>query len=175
MRSAVAIEVGAPPALVFALARDVRRWPALLPHYVAVEPTGLPQNGVLSARMVARRPLVPPLGIELPVAWRALTWSEPDLLRLRFRHVGGATNGMDVTWRIEPGGGGCRVTIEHRFSPRVAPWALFVDRLFTRPIATRTLVTFKAIAEAVAAEPVVTGPTPDVAESATAEPAYPVR
>ena len=175
MQSAIATDVGAPPALVFALARDVRRWPALLPHYVAVVPTGPPRNGVLTARMIARRPLVPPLGIELPVAWRALTWIDPDLLRIRFRHAGGATNGMDVTWRIEPSAAGCRVTIEHRFSPRVAAWAWFVDRLFTRPIATRTLATFKAIAEAVAAGGAFADVAPGVAESATAEPAYPVR
>jgi hypothetical protein len=64
---------------------------------------------------------------------------------------------MDVTWRIEPSGGGCRVTIEHDFRPRIGAWAPIVDRLFTRPIAGRTLATFKAIAEALAderAEPV---------------------
>ena len=180
MHSAIAIDVVAPPAVVFGLARDVRRWPALLPHYVAVEPVGLPRKGVVMARMVARRPLVPLLGLGFPVAWRALSWSEPDALRLRFRHTGGATHGMDVTWRIEPTADGCRVTIDHRFSPRVAPWAWFVDRLFTRPIATRTLAAFKAIAEGVAAQ---SGPaTSDmagngalVAESTTPEPAYPVR
>jgi hypothetical protein len=72
-------------------------------------------------------------------------------LRLRFAHRGGATNGMSVTWRIEPLANGSRITIEHDFRPRFAPWALVVDRLFTRPIASRTLATFKAIAEAVAA------------------------
>ena len=98
--------------------------------------------------MVARRPLVPVLGLGLPVAWRSRTWSEPDTLRLRFVHLGGATNGMDVTWRIEPPGRGCRVSIDHDFRPRVPGWAAFVDRAFTRPIASRTLATFKAIAEA---------------------------
>ena len=61
---------------------------------------------------------------------------------------------MDVTWRIEPTTDGCRVSIDHLFQPDLpAPldrvWATFVDRLFVRPIATRTLATFKAIAEAV--------------------------
>jgi hypothetical protein len=56
---------------------------------------------------------------------------------------------MDVTWRIEPLGGGTRVTIDHEFRPRVAGWAALVDRLFTRPIAGRTLATLKVIAEAV--------------------------
>ena len=71
-------------------------------------------------------------------------------IRLRFIHQGGATNGMDVTWRIEPLDGGCRVSIDHDFRPRVAPWAALIDRGFTRPIASRTLATFKAIAEALA-------------------------
>jgi hypothetical protein len=100
--------------------------------------------------MIARRPVFGLLGIGLPVAWRSRTWSEPETCRIRFVHHGGATNGMDVTWRIEAAGGGCRVTIEHDFRPRFAPWAPFIDRFFTRPIAGRTLATFKAIAEAVA-------------------------
>jgi hypothetical protein len=41
------------------------------------------------------------------------------------------------------------VTISHDFrAPR--PWAVAIDRLFTRPIAGQTLASFKAIAEAVA-------------------------
>ena len=55
-----------------------------------------------------------------------------------------------MTWRIEATDGGCQVTIEHLF-PAPRAWALFVDRLFTRPIAGQTLASFKAIAEAVAA------------------------
>jgi hypothetical protein len=59
---------------------------------------------------------------------------------------------MDVTWRIEPTAGGCRISIEHDFAPRVPGWAAFVDRAFTRPIAGRTLATFAALAEALAAD-----------------------
>ena len=148
----MSVEVAAPASLVFRLARDVERWPRLLPHYVRVRPVGRDGDGRLTAEMVARRPLVPVLGLGLPVAWRSRTWSEPDALRLRFVHVGGATHGMDVTWRIEPNESGCRVSIDHEFRPRVPGWALFVDRAFTRPIASRTLATFKAIAEALAAD-----------------------
>ena len=84
------------------------------------------------------------------MAWRSRTWSEADTRRLRFEHVAGATRGMDVTWRIEPtgDGAGCRVTIDHDFQPRLPGFAAFVDRWFTRPIAGRTLATFKALAEA---------------------------
>jgi len=60
---------------------------------------------------------------------------------------------MDVTWRIEPRGAdgrACSVAIEHAFRPRVPGWAWLIDRLFTRPIAGRTLATFRALAEALA-------------------------
>ena len=155
MRSVIGLDVAAPADLVFRLARDVERWPALLPHYVRVDVAERAPDGAVVARYVARRPLVPVLGLGLPVAWRSRAWSEPDPPRLRFVHIGGPTAGMDVTWRIEPAtAGGCRVTIEHEFRPRIAPWAPLVDRLFVRPIAGRTLATFRAIAEALAAPPV---------------------
>ena len=151
MHSEIGIEVDAPPALVFALAHDVERWAVLLPHYARSQAVERLPDGRLVADFVARRPFVPVLGLGLPVTWRSRTWNEPARHRLRFVHVAGATRGMDVTWRIEPldDGSRCRVTIEHTFAPRVPGFARFVDRWFTRPIAGRTLATFKALAEAV--------------------------
>jgi hypothetical protein len=46
--------------------------------------------------------------------------------------------------------GGTRVAIDHAFAPRLPFVAAVVDRFFTRPIAGRTLGTFKALAEALA-------------------------
>jgi hypothetical protein len=154
VRSSLTIEIAASPDLVFRLARDPLRWPALLPHYARASAVERMPDGSIVADFVARRSLVPLLGLGLPVAWRSRTWSEPADLRLRFRHLGGATAGMDVTWRIEPGpaGRGARVTIEHDFRPRIRPWATLTDRLFVRPIAGRTLTTFKALAEALDAD-----------------------
>ena len=154
MRSAIGIEVAAPAELVFRLARDVERWPDLLPHYDRADRLGPSDgSGRLLVRFVAQRPLLAVLGIGLPVAWRSLTWSEPGACRLRFLHRGGATNGMDVTWRIEPvAEDRSRITIEHVFAPRVPGWAALIDRWFTRPIAGRTLASFRAIAEAIAAD-----------------------
>ena len=87
------------------------------------------------------------------MTWRAWAWAEPAQCHLRFVHRGGATNGMDVTWRIaDRAGGGSRVDIEHDFRPRVPGWAWLIDRLFTRPIAGRTLATFRSLAEALAAD-----------------------
>jgi ribosome-associated toxin RatA of RatAB toxin-antitoxin module len=152
MRSSVSIDVAAPAQLVFRIAHDVERWPRLLPHYVAVDVAERRPDDSIVARMVARRPFVPLLGLALPVVWMSRAWSEPETLRLRFVHLAGATRGMDVTWRIEDTLDGCRVTIEHVFAPRIPGWAAFVDAGFTRPIATRTLATFKAVAEALAPE-----------------------
>ena len=150
MRSTIAIEIAAPPALVFALARDVERWDRLLPHYARSRVLERRADGSLVVDFIARRPFISLLGLGLPVAWRARTWNEPGSRRLRFTHVAGATRGMDVTWRIEPSEAGSRVMIEHDFRPRLAPFATIVDRGFTRPIAGRTLATFRALAEALA-------------------------
>ncbi len=163
MHSAVSIDIAASPQLVFRLAADVERWPQLLPHYQRARRIRTDPDGVRVVLFVARRPLVPPLGLGLPVAWRARTWAEPERRQLQFVHVGGPTGGMDVTWHIEPAVSGSRVTIDHAFEravplPILGPllgaglWPAFIDRFFTRPIAGRTLATFKALAEALAAE-----------------------
>lgn len=152
MHSEIGIDIAAPAPLVFALARDTERWATLLPHYVRSRFEDTDGLGRPITEFVARRPLVPVLGLGLPVVWWSRTWNEPESLRLHFEHVAGVTRGMNVVWRIEPAGDGTasRVTISHEFSPRLPGFARFVDRFFTRPIAGRTLATFKALAEAVA-------------------------
>jgi ribosome-associated toxin RatA of RatAB toxin-antitoxin module len=163
MRSTIGIDIDAPPELVFQLARDVTRWEHLLPHYLRSRPVGRDADGTAICVFVARRALVPVLGLGLPVAWRSRTWSEPTNRRLRFVHVGGATRGMDVTWTIEAATTGTRVEIAHDFRRRLPIPALgrilgdglypiVVDRWFTRHIAGRTLATFKALAEALAVD-----------------------
>jgi ribosome-associated toxin RatA of RatAB toxin-antitoxin module len=161
MHSEISIDVDAPPDLVFTLARDVTRWERLLPHYVRSRPAEMQGTDAVTVDFLARRSLIPVLGLGLPVVWRARTWSEPGARRLRFMHVAGATKGMDVTWRIEPRGEGTHVTIEHAFAPRLAGFAWFVDRCFTRPIAGRTLATFKALAEALDGSSAGAAPGPE--------------
>jgi ribosome-associated toxin RatA of RatAB toxin-antitoxin module len=149
VRSSLGIDIAAPPELVFALARDVTRWDRVLPHYARSRLVRR-DGDVRVCDFIARRPLLPLLGLGLPVAWRSRTWDEPVTCRLRFVHIAGATRGMDVTWTIEPHGDGCRVEITHAFAPAVPLFAALVDGFFTRPIAGRTLSTFKALAEALA-------------------------
>lgn len=164
MHSSISVDVAAPPEIVFGLARDVERWPRLLPHYHSVRVLARSRDGVITVRMVAWRPIPGIVGVGLPVVWRARTWAEPEHLRLRFQHVGGATAGMDVTWRIERTATGCHVAIDHEFRRRLPIpviggllgdelFPAFVDRFFTGPIARRTLSTFRALAEAVAGQP----------------------
>ena len=151
MHSQIAIDVGATPERVFELARDITRWPQLLPHYRKVTVRSRDGDHVV-ARMSATRPGL----IAMPVGWTAEQWpdaSNASDLRLHFRHLGGATGGMKVTWHIRRRPDGCSVTIEHDFSrplPLLGRTLLpaLVDRLFVRPIAGRTLATFKALAEA---------------------------
>ena len=173
MLSTISVDVEAPPELVFLLARDVERWARLLPHYARSRAAAHGAGDTLVVDFIARRPFVPLLGLGLPVAWRARTWAEPNALRLRFVHVAGATRGMDVTWRIEPTAAGARVSIDHEFRSLLPGFAAFVDRTFTRPIASRTLATFKALAEALAEAPIVrpapAATSPAVAASASVD------
>jgi ribosome-associated toxin RatA of RatAB toxin-antitoxin module len=151
--SPVSIEVAAPPGLVFRLARDPLRWAMLLPHYSRSRLVRREPDGSVLASFIARRPLIPVLGLGIPVAWRSRSWSEPAARRLHFHHVGGATDGMNATWRIEPTEDGCRVTIEHAYRQGAGPLATVIDRAFARPIARRTLATFRSLAEALAELP----------------------
>lgn len=153
MRSRIEIDVDAPAEAVFRLARDVSRWPAMLPHYQQV--TVLSRDAdVVEAHMHATRRFGP---IPFPVAWRSKAWSDASNerdLQLRFVHTGGPTRGMDVTWHITPvEDDGSNVAIVHDFSrplPVVGSelFPAVVDRLFVRPIAGETLATFKRLAEA---------------------------
>jgi ribosome-associated toxin RatA of RatAB toxin-antitoxin module len=155
VHTTIGIDIAAPPDLVYRLARDVTRWERLLPHYARSVAVREEADGVRVCDFIARRPFVPVLGLGIPVTWRSRTWHEEATRRLRFVHVAGATKGMDVTWTIEPatlpgGRTGTRVEIAHEFAPAIPGFAAFVDRVFTRPIAGRTLATFRALAEALA-------------------------
>ena len=97
MRSSIGIDVAAPAELVFRLARDVERWPELLPHYVVARRLGPPDGaGRLAVAFVARRTFLTALGLGLPVAWRSLTWSEADTRRLASRPAVRETMGLVI-------------------------------------------------------------------------------
>jgi hypothetical protein len=140
------IHMAAAPEEIVQLAERVENWPYLLGHYRRVEVLATRPEGRI-VEMAAIRPPIP-----IPVRWRAIQQVEPESMRVRYRHIGGVTRGMEVEWRIVPAGGGADVTIVHHFTPRwpwpggwVARW--IVCGFFVHAIADRTLAGIKATAE----------------------------
>jgi ribosome-associated toxin RatA of RatAB toxin-antitoxin module len=126
---------------VFAVAADVERWPAILPHYRWVRflerrPTG----GIVE--MAASRPFGP---VGWPTWWVSEMELDPVGRRVRYRHIRGITTGMDVEWRVDGRDGEARVEIVHEWrGPR---WPLIgglaanavIGPVFIHGIASRTL------------------------------------
>lgn len=138
------IWIQAPPQRVFALAADIARWPALLPHYRWVRVLQ-ERPGERVAEMAAHR-------AHFPVKWTSLQCLFPDAGRIIYHHLRGVTAGMEVEWRIAPRDGGTHVTILHDLSPpgrllrsRLATWV--VGDFFVKGIAARTLHHLKSAAE----------------------------
>lgn len=145
MRADNAIVIRAPLAEIYELAAAVERWPSFLPHYRYVRVREERGHGRL-LEMAARRDCI-------PVWWLALQECQPDVPEIQFRHVGGITTGMDVSWRFSPGPEGVLVSIHHDLSlgwpivgGRIADW--IIGPLFVEYIAARTLARIKLLAEA---------------------------
>lgn len=144
MRSEISIHIDAPPDLVYSLVSDLDHWPVWLNHYRYVRVLERTEDGVHAA-MSAWRGLI-------PVFWHALQKAEPTTRTIRFKHVRGITRGMDVLWTIEPEEKGTRARIYHDLDlkwPVIGRWfsEQVIARCFIDPIAGRTLVSFKNIAE----------------------------
>jgi ribosome-associated toxin RatA of RatAB toxin-antitoxin module len=144
MRSEVSIHINAPPDLVYSLVSDLDHWAVWLNHYRYVRVLERTQNGVRAAMSAWRGPI--------PVFWHAVQEAESTTRTIRFKHVRGLTRGMDVLWTIEPEEKGTRARIYHDLDlkwPVIGPWVAeqVIARHFIEPIAGRTLVSFKNIAE----------------------------
>ncbi len=143
MNSVMRLHMRAPADRIFAIAADVERWPALLPHYRYVRAVG--RDGEREFAMGARRGL-------LPVRWQATQRPLPAQRVIEFTHTGGVTRGMQVAWRLLPVQGGTHVRIEHSLDLRwpvigrvAADWV--IGPHFIEPIAARTLARMKQLAE----------------------------
>ncbi len=136
------VTVAAPWERIFALAADVERWAAWLPHYRWVRV--LERNGRrTTVEMAARRG-------RIPLRWRAVQEVRPEERRMLFTHIAGPTRGMRVEWVFEPGPDAVRVSIRHdlRWPPPLGTMAGWVvGRFFIAPVAARTLRQFKMLAE----------------------------
>lgn len=80
-------------------AADVERWPDILPHYRRVEFTRRDGLGTGRVEMAAVRGFGP---FPWPVWWASEMVTDPAEGEVRYRHVAGITEGMDVVWRLEP-------------------------------------------------------------------------
>lgn len=146
--------IRAPIDRIFALARDVERWPELLPHYRWVRMLERRPDGG-RVEMAAWRPFGPP-PFRYPTWWVSEMHVDAGAGRpvIRYRHVDGITSGMDVQWQLTEGTDGVAVEIVHRWSG--PPWPvvgrlaadLVIGPVFIHGIATRTLAGIRRRAEA---------------------------
>jgi uncharacterized membrane protein len=147
--------IHAPLDRVFAVARDVERWPEILPHYRWVRMLERRADGG-KVEMAAWRPFGP-APLRYPAWWVSEMHVEAGSGRpvIRYRHVDGITAGMDVEWLLQPStGGGVAVEIVHRWSgpgwPLVGALAadLVIGPVFVHGIASRTLAGIRRSVEA---------------------------
>jgi coenzyme Q-binding protein COQ10 len=129
---------------VMALAFDLPRWPAFLPHYRWVRV--LARDGERqTVEMACWRG-------GIPLRWRSHLWVLPEERRMRFHHIAGPARGMEVEWTLREEAGGVRVAIHHDLSldvpvVRSALGRWVVGEVFVRAVATRTLSCLKQAVE----------------------------
>ena len=142
--------VRADVARCFAHGADVERWPVWLPHYRWVRFLERRGDTAGLVEMAAWRPFGP---VGWPTWWVSEMTIEPEVPRVRYRHVRGITTGMDVAWDFAPEAGGTRVTITHRWDgpawPLIGRFAAeaVIGPIFVHGIASRTLAGIARVAE----------------------------
>ncbi len=144
MRLVHTAHIRAPLAVVFDLARDVERWPELLPAYRWCRVLERTQDRLTFAMAGCIR--------GWPARWVAVQEADASARRIVFRHLRGITRGMRVEWRFEPDGEDTKVVLVHDL---VLPWPLvgrwvterIVGPVFLDFIARRTLEAVQARAE----------------------------
>ena len=154
MRTIDRITIYAPLERVFALARDVERWPELLPHYRWVRMLERRADGG-RVEMAAWRPFGPP-PLRYPAWWVSEMDVDPDRAMIRYRHVAGITTGMDVRWQLAEAGGRGEITVEIVHEWAGPGWPLVgrlaadavIGPVFVHGIASRTLAGIRRRAEA---------------------------
>lgn len=142
--------VAAPIERIFALARDVERWPTHLPHYRWVKFRRRATDGGGLVEMAAYRPF----GIaNWPTWWLSEMSVDEAAPAVRYRHVDGITTGMDVEWTFRRMEGGTHVRILHVWNgpgwPAIGTFAAIgvIGPVFVHGIAKRTLAGLAAVAE----------------------------
>ena len=143
------VAIGAPVDRVFDAASDVERWPEILSHYRWVRFLER-RNGGGTVEMAAWRPF----GVfRYPTWWVSEMTVDRPAREIRYRHVRGITQRMDVVWRLVEAPGGVEVTVVHQWAgpawPLIGPWAarLVIGPVFVHGIASRTLAGLKRVLE----------------------------
>lgn len=93
------IVIAAPGSLCLELARDVERWPEILPHYREVRFLRRDGPGRGRVRMSAYRHFGP---LPWPTWWASEMVTDEEAGEVRYRHVAGITRGMEVLWELRP-------------------------------------------------------------------------
>jgi|SRR6185503_6526824 len=143
MRTVDERTVRAPLERIFAVAADVERWPALLPHYRYVrfrERHG--EAGIVE--MSANRPFGP---LDWPTRWVSLMEVHESRASpaIRFRHIEGITTRMEVEWTFTRVTSGTHVAVVHLWNgprwPMIGALAArtVIGPVFVHGIASRTL------------------------------------
>lgn len=134
--------VYAPVADMFAIVRDVEKWPTLLPHYRYVRFRSRSTDGGGVVEMSANRPF----GVANWPTWWLSEMSVDDAEpSVRFRHIGGVTKSMDVEWRLTSVNEGTHVRLLHVWDgprwPLIGAFAAtaVIGPVFIHGIASRTL------------------------------------
>jgi len=141
--------IRAPVARVLEVAADVERWPDILSHYRWVRFLER-RTGGGTVEMAAWRPF----GLfRYPTWWVSEMTVDRPAREIRYRHVRGITQRMDVVWRLVEEPGGVEVTVVHEWAgpawPLIGPWAarLVIGPVFVHGIASRTLAGLKRVLE----------------------------
>ena len=143
--------VHAPMRTIFALVRDVERWPAHLAHYRWVRFRDRAPDGGGIVEMAAWRPFGL---VRWPTWWLSEMAVSDTRPAVRFRHIGGVTTGMDVEWSFEEAREGTHVRLLHVWDgphwPLVGVFAAraVIGPVFIHGIASRTLEGIKRHVEA---------------------------
>ena len=144
--------ISADLARAFTAGASVERWTEWLPHYRWVRFLERRGDGGL-VEMAAWRPFAGGV-VNYPTWWVSEMTIEPDTPRIRYRHVGGITRGMDVAWDFAADPKGVMVTITHTWDgpswPLIGKPAaeLIIGPVFVHGIASRTLAGIARQAEA---------------------------
>ncbi|MDQ2890629.1 MAG: hypothetical protein M3R65_08765 [Gemmatimonadota bacterium] len=136
---------------IFALAREVERWPEHLQHYRFVRFNRKLAGGGGVVEMSANRSFGP---FDWPTWWMSDMEVAENVPLVRFRHVAGITKGMDVEWSFETVPEGTHVRVLHVWNgpqwPVIGDIAAttVIGPIFVHGIASRTLAGLARVAEA---------------------------